>query len=265
MSPTFVVSMTVRSMPSSSLCRLLREVRSELVLRHPSWLSIVMHIRNSSISVNLRSWKPSTSTSTGLQPPVCWFVKSLSVLTKLSHIPCGAACARKTFACRRSVLPCLTKILFGFHTYDKVTPRTPSFGVPCSVDPLLFAPPAAAFSHFHTSNAELVVFLEVCLVAPFPCSLPYTIDALRSLPTASHCPFARAEALPRMVYSAFATSSSKCFAHPFLMVNRSRILLVKPPDPKAAHNAPRDCIAHSLQRLNVGGTPVSSVPMATST
>ena len=39
-----------------------------------------------------------------------------------------------------------------------------------------------------------------------------------------------------------AASSSKCFAHPFLMVNRSRILLVKPPDPKAARNVPREVL-----------------------
>ena len=42
-------------------------------------------------------------------PSFCWFVGSLSALIKVSQTPCGAPCARKTFASGRSVLSCMAK------------------------------------------------------------------------------------------------------------------------------------------------------------
>ena len=70
------------------------------------------------IPSRLLSCKPCNIILPGLSPSFCWFAKSLSVLIMLSHFSGGAACARNTFAFRRSVLSCMTKILFGaFQSY----------------------------------------------------------------------------------------------------------------------------------------------------
>ena len=62
--------------------------------------------------------KPCTTISTGLSPSFCWFAKSLSAWIKLPQTLFGAACARNTFASRRFMLSCTTKILFGaFQSY----------------------------------------------------------------------------------------------------------------------------------------------------
>ena len=62
---------------------------------------------------------------TGLSPSVCWFVKSLRALIKLSQTPCDAACARNTFASRWFMLSCMTKTLFGYlQLYCRRKPHT---------------------------------------------------------------------------------------------------------------------------------------------
>ena len=68
--------------------------------RMPNLYCRTTAMNNLSPSILLRrlfSKKPGTIILTGLLPSFCWFGKSLSALIKLSHTPCGAACARNTF------------------------------------------------------------------------------------------------------------------------------------------------------------------------
>ena len=131
LSPTSVVSMKVREIPSS-----LRSVNSSVPSRieasrksvlkfasplastpplysksqtfTSSWLSTMMNLLSRSIMLSrLFSGKPCTTMLTGLSPFFCWFVERL--LIKLSQTLFGAACARNTSASRRSVLSCVTR------------------------------------------------------------------------------------------------------------------------------------------------------------
>ena len=70
------------------------------------------------------------------------------------------------------------------------------------------------------------------------------------------CPSVCGDSCCRLLFvsncTAFVASSSKCFVHPFLFVNRSHVLWKNPSDPKAARQpAPRGCVSDQfLSRLH---------------
>ena len=115
-SPTFVVSMKVRSPLSSRIASQQSTLNFGSTVWEPYRLHILMNFLSSSMILNLLgSWRPLNE---HLHRAVIffsfWFPKSLRALTKLSHTPCGGACARKALASRRSALSGMTKILFRF-------------------------------------------------------------------------------------------------------------------------------------------------------
>ena len=72
-----------------------------------SWLPAMMNFSDPPMILRwLFSCTPCTTILTGLSRYFCWFAKILSALTKLSHTPCGAACAPKHF-CISTVQRCL--------------------------------------------------------------------------------------------------------------------------------------------------------------
>ena len=76
---------------------------------------VIVHRGGSSIIFYvLRSWRPSSSTSTRLSPLNCLLAKSSSAHTNFSHTPLGGAWAGNTFASLLSVLSCVISTLRGF-------------------------------------------------------------------------------------------------------------------------------------------------------
>ena len=64
-----------------------------------SWLSALMNLLSSSVIFDLLcSWKPSTSTCTGLSSSNCWIAKRERAQTRFSRAPYGGAWTRNTFA-----------------------------------------------------------------------------------------------------------------------------------------------------------------------
>ena len=131
--PTFVVWMKEPCIPASFLpsvsspapSRTTASGKSVLMLgrQHRERLQGLLQIAN--VYCLMLVHLPSSSTCFvlgGPQPtfpadcdlPSAGSPRALSALIKWSHTPRGGACARKTFASRRSVLPCMTKIPFGF-------------------------------------------------------------------------------------------------------------------------------------------------------
>ena len=60
----------------------------------------------------LSSCKPSKIVSTKLSPPVFESASNLKPHMRFSHVPCGVACVRNTFASLGSELHCITETLF---------------------------------------------------------------------------------------------------------------------------------------------------------
>ena len=102
------------SLPNNSSRKVCREPRFQhfpqlqilLTLTNLDRSMVVCHDELSEFIIlsRLLSCNPRTTILTGLSPflLVC---QELGRLVKLSHIPCGAGCARNTFASRRSVPP----------------------------------------------------------------------------------------------------------------------------------------------------------------